>query len=119
MLTGEGTFDPPLEPVTLPATLRPVVPLDTATATVTRVMTLTQGFINGKTMDLARVDQTAALGTTEIWEIENLVGMDHPFHLHGYRFQVIDRNGDVPLPHPGSRGQRDDGSSRSQMKGTR
>jgi FtsP/CotA-like multicopper oxidase with cupredoxin domain len=97
LLTLAYTDDPPVRPVTLPATLRPVAPLDTAHATVTRVMALTQGFINGRTMDLARVDQTASLGTTEIWQIENLVGMDHPFHLHGFRFQVIDRNG-VPEP---------------------
>jgi FtsP/CotA-like multicopper oxidase with cupredoxin domain len=25
--------------------------------------------------------------------------MDHPFHLHGYSFQVLDRNG-VPEPFP-------------------
>ena len=29
----------------------------------------------------------------EIWQIENVVGMDHPFHLHGFQFQVIDRDG--------------------------
>ena len=40
-----------------------------------------------------RVDATARLGTTEIWQIENVVGMDHPFHLHGFRFQVLDRDG--------------------------
>ncbi len=33
----------------------------------------------------------------EIWEIRNLVGMDHPFHLHGFRFQVLSRNGE-PVP---------------------
>jgi len=55
--------------------------------------------INGKMMDLGRVDFTARLHTTEIWEIENLVGMDHPFHLHGFRFQVLDRDG-VPEPFP-------------------
>ena len=27
------------------------------------------------------------------WEIENIVGMDHPFHLHGFQFQVLDRDG--------------------------
>ncbi len=96
LLTLAYTDDPPVEPATLPTIMRPVVPLDTAAATVTRVLSFTQGFINGKTMDLARVDQTAALGATEIWTIENLVGMDHPFHLHGYRFQVIDVNG-VPV----------------------
>jgi FtsP/CotA-like multicopper oxidase with cupredoxin domain len=44
-------------------------------------------------MDLARVDVTTKLGATEIWQVENLVGMDHPFHLHGFQFQVIERNG--------------------------
>lgn len=85
-----------VRPRPLPATLRPVPPMDTTAVTVRRVMVLTQGFINGKALDLARVDQTASLGATEIWQIENLVGMNHPFHLHGYRFQVIERNG-VPV----------------------
>jgi len=53
--------------------------------------------INGKKMDMRRVDVSARLGTTEIWQIENVVAMDHPFHLHGFRFQVLDRDG-VPEP---------------------
>ncbi|MGH7459523.1 MAG: multicopper oxidase family protein [Longimicrobiales bacterium] len=97
LLTLRYAGGPLATPVTVPATLRPVARLDTAGSKTTRVMVLTQGFINGKTMDMARVDETAALGTTEIWQIENLVGMDHPFHLHGFRFQVLDRNG-VPEP---------------------
>jgi FtsP/CotA-like multicopper oxidase with cupredoxin domain len=47
---------------------------------------------------MARVDETTTLGTTEIWQVENLVGMDHPFHLHGFSFQVLDRNGE-PEPY--------------------
>jgi FtsP/CotA-like multicopper oxidase with cupredoxin domain len=89
---------PKLAPIALPARLRPVPPLDTAAATATRVMALTQGMINGRLMDMARVDETAKLGATEIWEIRNLVGMDHPFHLHGFQFQLIDRNGE-PVPY--------------------
>jgi len=58
---------------------------------------LTQGMINRQEMDMGRVDVRARLGTTEIWQIENLVGMDHPFHLHGFQFQVLDRNG-TPVP---------------------
>jgi FtsP/CotA-like multicopper oxidase with cupredoxin domain len=91
--------DPPLPAVALPATLRHVPVLDTAQASATRVIVLTQGMINRQVMDLNRVDIRGHLGTTEIWEIENLVGMDHPFHLHGFRFQVLDRNG-VPEPYP-------------------
>ena len=83
----------------IPATLRRVEPIDTSGVTTTRLAVLTQGLINGKRMDMARVDVDAPLGATEIWQVENLVGMDHPFHLHGFRFQVLDRNG-VPEPFP-------------------
>nr|MBA3500540.1 multicopper oxidase family protein [Deltaproteobacteria bacterium] len=31
-------------------------------------------------------------GNVEVWEIENLAEMDHPFHLHGMFFQVLDAN---------------------------
>jgi bilirubin oxidase len=81
----------------IPAVLRPVPVLDTTLATARRVMVLTQGMINGQLMDPARVDVGATLDATEIWEIENLVGMDHPFHLHGFQFQLLDRDG-VPEP---------------------
>jgi FtsP/CotA-like multicopper oxidase with cupredoxin domain len=50
-------------------------------------------------MDMHRVDVRGRLGTTEIWQIENVVGMDHPFHLHGFRFQVLDVDG-VPEAFP-------------------
>jgi FtsP/CotA-like multicopper oxidase with cupredoxin domain len=97
LLTVRYANEPPLQvPIALPATLRRIAPLDTADVTATRVMVLTQGFINGKVMDLGRVDATTTLGATEIWQIENLVGMDHPFHLHGFRFQVLDVDG-VPV----------------------
>jgi bilirubin oxidase len=87
----------PLRAVKLPGTLRPVPALDTAQAVARRVIVLSQGLINGRSMDMNRVDISARLGTTEIWQIENIVGMDHPFHLHGFHFQVLDRNG-VPTP---------------------
>ena len=89
--------EPPMQSAAIPAKLRVVPVLDTASASVRRVVTLSQGLINGKMMDMSRVDFTASLDSTEIWEVENIVGMDHPFHLHGFQFQVIDRNG-VPEP---------------------
>jgi FtsP/CotA-like multicopper oxidase with cupredoxin domain len=97
LLTLQYTDDAPVEPVGIPSTLRPIPPLDPAAATATRLMVLTQGFINGQAMNMDRVDVSAPLGATEIWELENLVGMDHPFHLHGFQFQVLDRDG-VPEP---------------------
>jgi len=36
---------------------------------------------------------TGALDQTEVWEIENLAEMDHPFHLHGMFFQIVDETG--------------------------
>jgi FtsP/CotA-like multicopper oxidase with cupredoxin domain len=99
MASVQYTDGPPATPFAVPATLRHVEPIDTTNVATTRVMALTQGFINNKAMDIDRVDERGSLGTTEIWEIDNLVGMDHPFHLHGFRFQVLDRNG-VPEPFP-------------------
>ncbi len=92
------TTESPLAPIALPELLRPIPPLDTAQATATQVMVLSQGLINGKTMDMNRVDVRSPLGATEIWQIENIVGMDHPFHLHGFQFQVLERDG-VPEPY--------------------
>lgn len=99
LLILEYSSEPPLAPITLPTRLREIPALDTTAVTQRRVMALTQHLINGRSMDMERVDETARLGATEIWEIENLVGMDHPFHLHGFQFQVIDRNG-VPEAQP-------------------
>jgi FtsP/CotA-like multicopper oxidase with cupredoxin domain len=87
----------PVKPVAIPASLRYIAPIDTSLATVRRVFVLQQGFINGKLHDMNRVDEKAKLGAVEIWQVENLVGMDHPFHLHGFEFQVLDRDG-VPEP---------------------
>lgn len=89
---------PPVVPPPIPATLRRIPVLDTANATATRVIVLSQGLINGHAMDMTRVDVHARLGATEIWQLENVVGMDHPFHLHGFQFQVLDRDG-VPEPY--------------------
>ena len=80
-------------PVTIPATLRVIPALDTSRATVRRSVTFGQGMINNQHFAFERVDFTAKLGATEIWTVENLVGMDHPFHLHGFQFQVLERNG--------------------------
>jgi bilirubin oxidase len=80
-------------PMTIPARLRDVPALDTTKVAARRTIVFSQGLINGKTMDMRRVDVSARLGTTEIWQVDNVVGMDHPFHLHGFRFQVLERDG--------------------------
>lgn len=90
--------EPPLPSAVLPSNMRIVTALDTSRVTARRVVVLSQELINGKTMDMNRVDVTSRLGATEIWEIDNVVTMDHPFHLHGFQFQILDRDG-VPEPY--------------------
>jgi len=93
LLTLETTSQSPSAPMVIPTSLRKVVPLDTTKVTAVRTIIFGQGIINGHTMDMARVDVSTHVGATEIWEITNVVGMDHPFHLHGFQFQVLDRDG--------------------------
>jgi FtsP/CotA-like multicopper oxidase with cupredoxin domain len=99
LLTLSYSAAAPVRAPAIPARLRAVPPLDTTRVATRRTMVLTQHLINGKAMDHDRVDAVAKLGDTEIWEVENLVGMDHPFHLHGFQFQVLSRNG-VPVAFP-------------------
>ncbi len=57
--------------------------------------------INGRAMDMARVDERVALGSVEIWQIRNTTPLAHPFHIHGVQFRTLDRDGRPPLPHEG------------------
>lgn len=52
-----------------------------------------QFLLNGQTYDLERVDVEGKLGAVEEWTLVNAstMGMDHPFHIHGGHFQVLDR----------------------------
>lgn len=57
--------------------------------------------INGKEFDMNRIDFTGKLGDIEQWEIINASDMDHPFHIHGTQFQVINRQvGMNTVPEP-------------------
>lgn len=93
LLSLRATGTPMVRPVAIPTELRAIPPIDTTHVAAHRVIVMSQGLIDGKRMDMHRVDIRARLGTTEIWEIQNVVGMDHPFHLHGFHFQVLDRDG--------------------------
>ncbi len=88
----------------LPDRLAEIEALDPASAAVARRLVLGEGMmmgmqftINGRTFDPNRDDIRGRLGDLEVWDIENRGGMDHPFHLHTYPFQVLSRNG-VPEP---------------------
>ncbi|PWB57100.1 MAG: multicopper oxidase CueO [Bradyrhizobiaceae bacterium] len=51
--------------------------------------------INGRPFSMNRVDVTARLGTSEIWEIVS-DAMAHPFHLHGASFRILGNSGRKP-----------------------
>jgi FtsP/CotA-like multicopper oxidase with cupredoxin domain len=89
---------PPAAAPVLPKTLRALPALD-ITHAIPRTITFTEEHmsldfrLDGKRFDPKRVDIHAKLGTTEVWTLDNKGGMDHPFHLHGFDFQVLDRGG--------------------------
>jgi bilirubin oxidase len=57
--------------------------------------------INGNTFDPQRITLTSRRDVVETWSIENRTDMDHPFHLHGTQFQVIERvRGGSVTPEP-------------------
>ena len=61
--------------------------------------------INGKSMDIRRIDFQVKANSTEIWEISNASPMAHPFHVHNVQFRILDRSG--KRPHPSESGLKD------------
>ncbi len=55
--------------------------------------------INGKKMDMTRIDAVVTEGSTEIWEVSNESGTYHNFHPHLVHFIVLEMNGEEPPPH--------------------
>lgn len=41
-------------------------------------------------------DQPVVVGELQVWKVTNVSLMDHPFHLHGFFFQVLEENGKAP-----------------------
>ena len=41
-------------------------------------------------------DKPVKVGELQVWEVSNTSLMDHPFHLHGFFFQVLEENGNAP-----------------------
>ena len=146
MLLLETVADAPVTPEPIPTELRTIEPLDLSSAKH-RTLDLTIAIKSKVEMGVNGVPYwnakplEIALGDTEIWRIVNNTDFSHPFHLHGYFFQVqddarvpgVERHGqradeigaddcravrraagsvDVPLPHPRSRRGRHDGPPR-------
>jgi FtsP/CotA-like multicopper oxidase with cupredoxin domain len=86
----------------IPGTLRQIESLAQQDASVNRKVKLSvspdlKGGLNFLINDAVHVnDQPVKIGELQVWEIYNESGMDHPFHLHGFFFQVLEINGKEP-----------------------
>lgn len=86
----------------IPETLRKIEPLAKQDAVITRKVKLSVGPSLTDGMDFLINDEVhlndkpVKVGELQIWEVSNTSLMDHPFHLHGFFFQVIEENGKAP-----------------------
>lgn len=80
----------------IPDSLVPMTKLDPHDAAVVRSFTLSDGTINGKKMQMSRVDEVVTLDTTEVWSVSNSMAQPHSFHVHGVQFQILTVNGAPP-----------------------
>ncbi len=98
----------PKPAVKLPALLRSIAPLPAPIASKQLVLTERVGMmggasmmsggmmgwqflINGRLFDPNRIDLVSNAGDVEQWELVNASSMDHPIHIHGTQFQVVER----------------------------
>ena len=97
----------------LPATLRSIEHL--SKPAVTRRFVLTESMegmemkflINGASFDMKRIDEVSKVGQVELWEIVNQADMDHPFHVHGTQFQLVEREKNGAVTQPSYRAWKD------------
>jgi FtsP/CotA-like multicopper oxidase with cupredoxin domain len=86
----------------IPARLREIKTLASQQAKVNRNVKFSVGaswkhgidfLVNG---NMHTNDAPVYVGDLQVWEVANTSLMDHPFHLHGFFFQVIEENGKLP-----------------------
>ncbi len=86
---------------TLPSALTALEHLDPSSAVRTRTFTLEGRMgsfsINGRSMDMNRIDERVPLNDVEIWEVTNTMGIDHNFHIHATHFMLLERNGSTNI----------------------
>ncbi len=97
MLAIETVSEAPVIPEPIPTELRAIEPID-ITAAKHRTLDLTIEIASTVEMGVNGVPYwqakplEIALGDTEVWRIVNNTDFSHPFHLHGYFFQVLDES---------------------------
>lgn len=86
----------------VPERLRTIAPLAPGAAAPTRTVKLGAGMnlrtgldfrVNG---ERHHHDAPVKVGELQVWDVVNATMMDHPFHLHGFFFQVLAVNGEAP-----------------------
>jgi FtsP/CotA-like multicopper oxidase with cupredoxin domain len=86
----------------IPSKLRTIERIAEQDAKVTRKIKFSVGPSLKRGMDflvnskMHANDENLKLGELQVWEVANTSLMDHPFHLHGFFFQVLDVNGKAP-----------------------
>lgn len=97
LLNIELVDEPAVVPAPVPVELRAIEPLDLAGAAErTLDMTIETSFDNKVVMGINGIPYwnaepiEAQIGETQIWHLKNATSFAHPFHLHGYFFQVLD-----------------------------
>jgi FtsP/CotA-like multicopper oxidase with cupredoxin domain len=86
----------------IPEILRPVEPLVAGPVTPTREvllgwkLSLEHGVDFTINREAHHRAESCRVGELQVWEIVNQSPVDHPFHLHGFFFQVLEVNGKPP-----------------------
>jgi FtsP/CotA-like multicopper oxidase with cupredoxin domain len=86
----------------IPDRLRTIAPLAPMTAAPTRMVnfgikySLTRGMDFVVNKEMHHRDAPVKVGELQVWDVVNSTLMDHPFHLHGFFFQVLSVDGKPP-----------------------
>lgn len=96
MMRIETVDEPPVVPAEIPKHLRTIERIDT-TGAIEKDLEMTidlshnnvvMGFNNVPYWEMTPLE--AKIGETHVWTLINNTDFSHPFHLHGYFFQVLD-----------------------------
>jgi FtsP/CotA-like multicopper oxidase with cupredoxin domain len=99
----------------LPTNLTSLTTYATADAVRTRTFLLNmvgQGqnahmAINGKVMDINRIDEVVPVNDIELWDISNTMNLEHNFHIHATHFWVVERDGSTANVPNNEKGYKD------------
>jgi FtsP/CotA-like multicopper oxidase with cupredoxin domain len=86
----------------IPARLREIAPLVSGEVEPNRTVLLSSRLNKRRGVDFTvnderhHVDEPVTVGELQVWDVVNETHMEHPFHLHGFFFQVLEDDGKKP-----------------------